>query len=52
MIHRNVTSDGSRRQRRVVDLYRNPILLIILGSLLPTIVLLTISYLRSISYAK
>jgi len=52
MIHRDVTSGRSRRQRRVVDLYRNPILLIILGSLLPTIVLLTISYFQSIFYEK
>jgi hypothetical protein len=52
MAKQDVTSRSSRRRRRAVDLYRNPILLIIIGSLLPTLLLFTISYHQSISYAE
>jgi sensor c-di-GMP phosphodiesterase-like protein len=52
MTHQDIARGRNRGRRRVADLYRNPILLIILGSLLPTIVLLTLSYSRAISYTK
>jgi hypothetical protein len=52
MTDRNFTNRNHRQGSLRRELYRNPILLVIVISVLPTIVLLDISYFQAISYAK
>jgi hypothetical protein len=49
---RSFSRVGHRIRYRVLDVYHHPILLVIIVSLLPTTVLLIISYFQSIAYAK
>ena len=52
MTHRDLSDLGNRRRLKFLSLYRNRIVLILVISLLPTIVLLVISYFQAIAYAK
>ena len=52
MTRRGNTGNNVRRQRRTLTLYGNPILLIIVASLLPTVILLVIAYFQAIAFAK
>jgi sensor c-di-GMP phosphodiesterase-like protein len=48
----NFTYNKHRRQHSKLDPYHSPILLVIVGSVLPTVVLLVISYFQAIASAK
>ena len=52
MNHRNFTFSKHRKLHRVLDPDRNPILLVLVGSVLPTVILLVISYFQAIASAK
>lgn len=52
MHYRNLTENPQQRRFPVLNLYRNSVLLAIIASLLPTLVLLVISYLQSMTYAR
>lgn len=52
MIRCNSSDARNRRRHRPPDLYRSPILLIIISNVLPVIVLVVISYFQAISNAR